>query len=66
MVRFTKMHGLGNDYLVVEALKEAPAEEKLPGIAKALVGSALRDRGGRADPGASFEGGGFSDAHLQF
>src|SRR5574340_475024 len=36
MVRFTKMHGLGNDYLVVEAMQKAPPEGKLPAISKAL------------------------------
>ncbi len=36
MIRFTKMHGLGNDYLLVDAMKGAPPEEKLPAIAKAL------------------------------
>ncbi|MFB3881959.1 MAG: diaminopimelate epimerase [Armatimonadota bacterium] len=33
---FTKMHGLGNDYLLVDAMKGGPAEGKLPAIAKAL------------------------------
>jgi diaminopimelate epimerase len=36
MIKFTKMHGLGNDYLLVDALKSAPPESKLPAIAKAL------------------------------
>jgi diaminopimelate epimerase len=36
MVKFTKMHGLGNDYLLVDAMKSAPPEDKLPAIAKAL------------------------------
>ncbi len=36
MVRFTKMHGLGNDYLVVEAMTRQPEEAKLPALAKAL------------------------------
>jgi len=37
MVRFTKMHGLGNDYLLVEAMREMPAPEgKLSALAKAL------------------------------
>jgi len=36
MIRFTKMHGLGNDYLLVDAMKGAPSEEKLPAIARAL------------------------------
>jgi diaminopimelate epimerase len=36
MIRFTKMHGLGNDYLLVDAMKDGPPEAKLPAIAKAL------------------------------
>jgi diaminopimelate epimerase len=36
MIRFTKMHGLGNDYLMIDAMDRAPAEEKLPGLARAL------------------------------
>jgi len=36
MIRFTKMHGLGNDYLVVDAMQKPPLEEKLPAISKAL------------------------------
>ncbi len=36
MIAFTKMHGLGNDYLLVDAMKGGPAEGKLPAIAKAL------------------------------
>jgi diaminopimelate epimerase len=36
MIKFTKMHGLGNDYLLVDGMKSAPPEEKLSAIAKAL------------------------------
>ncbi len=36
MIRFTKMHGLGNDYLVVDAMKGAPPEDKLAAISRAL------------------------------
>jgi diaminopimelate epimerase len=36
MIRFTKMHGLGNDYLMIDAMERAPAEEKLPGLARAM------------------------------
>jgi diaminopimelate epimerase len=37
MVRFTKMHGLGNDYLVIDAMERLPvAEEKLGALSKAL------------------------------
>ena len=36
MIRFTKMHGLGNDFVVVDCMETAPAEEKLPALAKAL------------------------------
>ena len=36
MIGFTKMHGLGNDYLLVDAMKGGPPEAKLPVIAKAL------------------------------
>jgi diaminopimelate epimerase len=36
MIRFTKMQGLGNDYLLVDAMKAGPPEEKLSAIAKAL------------------------------
>ena len=36
MIEFTKMHGLGNDFVLVDAMQGAPAEEKLPGLAKAL------------------------------
>jgi len=37
MIEFTKMHGLGNDYLLIDAVKgEAPPDDKLPALAKAL------------------------------
>ncbi len=36
MIRFTKMHGLGNDFVVVDCMETLPAEEKLPALAKAL------------------------------
>ena len=36
MIRFTKMHGLGNDYLLVDAMQKAPAEEKLPALTRAM------------------------------
>ncbi len=36
MIRFTKMHGLGNDFVVVDCMETAPSEEKLPALAKAL------------------------------
>lgn len=36
MISFTKMHGLGNDYLVVDAMQESPSESKLSALAKAL------------------------------
>lgn len=36
MIHFTKMHGLGNDYLVVDAMQESPSESKLSALAKAL------------------------------
>jgi len=37
MVQFTKMHGLGNDYLVIDAMTKLPVEEaKLPALARAL------------------------------
>jgi diaminopimelate epimerase len=36
MIHFTKMHGLGNDYLVVDAMQKSPPEAKLSAIAKAL------------------------------
>jgi len=36
MVRFTKMHGLGNDYLVIDAMRRPPEEGRLAGLAKAL------------------------------
>jgi len=36
MIEFTKMHGLGNDFVLVDAMQAAPAEEKLPDLAKAL------------------------------
>jgi diaminopimelate epimerase len=36
MIRFTKMHGLGNDYLMIDAMERAPAEEKLPGLARVM------------------------------
>jgi len=36
MVRFTKMHGLGNDYLVIDAMQESPPEATLPALAKAM------------------------------
>ncbi len=36
MVRFTKMHGLGNDYLMIDAMQGAPPEEKLPALARVM------------------------------
>jgi len=36
MIRFTKMHGLGNDYVVLDAMERSPAEAKLSALAKAL------------------------------
>ncbi len=36
MIRFTKMHGLGNDDVVVDCMETSLAEEKLPALAKAL------------------------------
>ncbi len=36
MIRFTKMHGLGNDYLIVDAMEESPPQRKLPALARAL------------------------------
>ncbi len=37
MIKFTKMHGLGNDYLLVDAMKgEMPPEERLSAISKTL------------------------------
>jgi diaminopimelate epimerase len=36
MISFTKMHGLGNDYVVLDAMQRAPAEDGLPALAKAL------------------------------
>jgi len=36
MIGFTKMHGLGNDYLVIDAMQKSPPEAKLSALAKAL------------------------------
>lgn len=36
MIRFTKMHGLGNDYLVVDGMEKAPPEGELAALARAL------------------------------
>jgi len=36
MIRFVKMHGLGNDYLVVDAMQGQPEETKLSALARAL------------------------------
>ncbi|MBN1460654.1 MAG: diaminopimelate epimerase [Armatimonadetes bacterium] len=37
MIKFTKMHGLGNDYLLIDAMKEPPPpEDKLSAIAKSM------------------------------
>jgi diaminopimelate epimerase len=36
MVKFTKMHGLGNDYLVIDAMQKPPPEATLPALAKAM------------------------------
>jgi diaminopimelate epimerase len=33
-VKFTKMHGIGNDFVVVNALTDAPDEALLPGISR--------------------------------
>ncbi len=33
-MKFTKMHGIGNDFVVVNALTEAPAEADLPDISR--------------------------------
>ncbi len=35
-MRFTKMHGIGNDFVVVNALAELPEEAKLPELAKKM------------------------------
>ena len=43
-MRFTKMEGLGNDYIYLNCLEGEP--EDLPGLA---VRPAFRGRGGRAD-----------------
>ena len=34
MVTFTKMHGLGNDYICINSLENILAENKLPQIAR--------------------------------
>jgi diaminopimelate epimerase len=37
MIKFTKMHGLGNDYLLIDAMTEAPPpENRLSAIARAM------------------------------
>lgn len=36
MIRFTKMHGLGNDFVMLDAMEKAPAEAKLASLATAL------------------------------
>ena len=36
MIRFTKMHGLGNDYVVVDAMEKALPEANLEALAKAV------------------------------
>jgi len=36
MVKFVKMHGLGNDYVVIDAMQKAPPEDKLPALARVL------------------------------
>ncbi len=36
MIEFTKMHGLGNDFVMLDAMQGGPAEEKLPALAEAL------------------------------
>ena len=36
MIRFTKMHGLGNDYLVLDQMQAKFEDAKLPALAKAL------------------------------
>jgi len=36
MISFTKMHGLGNDYLMLDAMSGAPPEAKLPLLARAM------------------------------
>ena len=33
-MKFTKMHGIGNDFIVVDALKDIPEESSLPGISQ--------------------------------
>lgn len=33
---FAKMHGLGNDFVVLDATRECPAEERLPELAQAM------------------------------
>lgn len=35
-MEFTKMHGLGNNYIIFNLLEESLPEEKLPHIAKAV------------------------------
>lgn len=36
MIGFTKMHGLGNDFVVIDGMQAAPPERKLPKLAEAL------------------------------
>jgi len=36
MIQFTKMHGLGNDYLLLDGMERSPEEGKLPALARAL------------------------------
>jgi diaminopimelate epimerase len=36
MIQFTKMHGLGNDFVVIDAMEKAPLDQKLPDLAKTL------------------------------
>ena len=36
MISFTKMQGLGNDYLMLDAMSGAPPEAKLPALARAM------------------------------
>jgi len=36
-LKFTKMHGIGNDFVVVNALSDAPEEERLPEISRKIT-----------------------------
>ena len=63
MMKFTKMHGCGNDYVYINCLEDKaddPAE-----LARRVSDRHFGHRFRRADPDLSFRSGGCAHAHVQ-